>query len=168
MAGFANSRLLNRPSFCMAASGPGVTDLLTGIAHAWADCTPVIALGGAAAVATSGSGTLSRNRYLAGYAIDTRESEFSEGTGCRTAARSDSISMETPLVDDVVAAVDIQRFAGDKAGCVVRQEGGGDAHVAAQAIGQSRGLRTILSRRSRATFDNTRRKRHASCGSDRN
>jgi hypothetical protein len=68
----------------------------------------------------------------------------------------------------VVAAVDIQRFAGDKAGCVVRQEGGGDAHVAAQAIGQSRGLRTILSRRSRDTFDNTRRKRHASCGSDRN
>ena len=90
MAGFAYSRLLNRPSFCMAASGPGVTNLLTGIAHAWADCTPVIALGGAAPVATSGSGTLSRNRYLAGYTIDTRrESEFSEGTGCRTAARSD-------------------------------------------------------------------------------
>ena len=52
MAGFAYSRLLNRPSFCMAASGPGVTNLLTGIAHAWADCTPVIALGGAAPVAT--------------------------------------------------------------------------------------------------------------------
>src|SRR5262249_62392205 len=49
MAGFAYSRLLNRPSFCMAASGPGVTNLFTGIAHAWADCTPVIALGGAAA-----------------------------------------------------------------------------------------------------------------------
>src|SRR5437660_1907467 len=29
-----------------------VTNLLTGIAHAWADCTPVIALGGAAPVAT--------------------------------------------------------------------------------------------------------------------
>jgi hypothetical protein len=28
----------------------------------------------------SGSGTLSRNRSLAGYTIDTRESEFSEGT----------------------------------------------------------------------------------------
>src|SRR5215831_8535732 len=48
MAGFAYSRLLNRPSFCMAASGPGVTNLPTGIAHAWADCTPVIALGAAA------------------------------------------------------------------------------------------------------------------------
>src|SRR5262249_53996464 len=52
MAGFAYSRLLNRPSFCMAASGPGGTNLPTGIAHAWADCTPVIALGGAAPVAT--------------------------------------------------------------------------------------------------------------------
>jgi thiamine pyrophosphate-dependent acetolactate synthase large subunit-like protein len=36
----------------MAASGPGVTNLVTGIAHAWADCTPVIALGGAAPVVT--------------------------------------------------------------------------------------------------------------------
>jgi hypothetical protein len=30
---------------------------------------------------SSGSGTLSRNRSLAGYTIDTCESEFSEGTG---------------------------------------------------------------------------------------
>lgn len=52
MAGFAYSRLLNKPSFCMAASGPAVTNLVTGIAHAWADCTPVIALGGAAPVVT--------------------------------------------------------------------------------------------------------------------
>ena len=52
MAGFAYSRLLNKPSFCMAASGPATTNLVTGIAHAWADCTPVIALGGAAPVST--------------------------------------------------------------------------------------------------------------------
>lgn len=52
MAGFAYARLLNKPAFCMAASGPAVTNLITGIAHAWADCTPVIALGGAAPVAT--------------------------------------------------------------------------------------------------------------------
>ena len=52
MAGFAYSRLLNKPSFCMAASGPATTNLVTGIAHAWADCTPVIGLGGAAPVST--------------------------------------------------------------------------------------------------------------------
>jgi hypothetical protein len=34
-----------------------------------------------AGVRSSGSGTLSRNRSLAGYTIDTCESEFSEGTG---------------------------------------------------------------------------------------
>ena len=50
MAGFAYARLLNKPAFCMAASGPGSTNLITGIAHAWADCTPVVALGGAAPV----------------------------------------------------------------------------------------------------------------------
>jgi hypothetical protein len=33
-----------------------------------------------AGVRSSGSGILSRNRSLAGYTIDTRESEFSEGT----------------------------------------------------------------------------------------
>jgi hypothetical protein len=31
------------------------------------------------------------------------------------------------LIDDVVAAVDVERLAGDEAGGVVRQEGGGDA-----------------------------------------
>jgi thiamine pyrophosphate-dependent acetolactate synthase large subunit-like protein len=32
--GQAYSRLLNKPSVCMAASGPGVTNLITGIANA--------------------------------------------------------------------------------------------------------------------------------------
>lgn len=46
MMATAYSRLLRRPSACMAASGPGVANLVTGIAHAWADGAPVIALGG--------------------------------------------------------------------------------------------------------------------------
>src|SRR6187455_98781 len=33
------------------------------------------------------------------------------------------------LVDDVIATVDVQRFTGDKAGRVVRQEGRGRSHV---------------------------------------
>lgn len=42
----AYSRLKQVPSFCMAASGPGVTNLITGMANALIDCCPVVALGG--------------------------------------------------------------------------------------------------------------------------
>src|SRR5215475_10562551 len=43
------------------------------------------------------------------------------------------------LVDDVLAAVDIKRLAGDQARRVVRQERGGDAHIvdADEAAGRS-------------------------------
>ena len=44
--GQAYSRLLQKPSVCMAASGPGVINLTTGIANALIDCCPVIAVGG--------------------------------------------------------------------------------------------------------------------------
>ena len=40
MAAHAYARLRNRPGVCMAASGPGTTNLVTGVAHAWADGTP--------------------------------------------------------------------------------------------------------------------------------
>jgi thiamine pyrophosphate-dependent acetolactate synthase large subunit-like protein len=56
MAAFAYARLLNRPGVCMAASGPATTNLVTGVAHAWADCTPVIAFGGASPDASKGRG----------------------------------------------------------------------------------------------------------------
>ena len=65
MAGFAYARLLNKPAFCMAASGPATTNLVTGIAHAWADCTPVIALGGAAPVSTWHNGAFQDTDQLA-------------------------------------------------------------------------------------------------------
>ena len=42
----AYSRLKQVPSVCMAASGPGVTNLITGMANALIDCCPVVALGG--------------------------------------------------------------------------------------------------------------------------
>ena len=44
--GQAYSRLLQKPSVCMAASGPGVINLTTGIANALIDCCPVVAVGG--------------------------------------------------------------------------------------------------------------------------
>lgn len=56
MMAHAYARLRNRPGICMAASGPGVTNLVTGVAHAWADGIPIIALGGSAPVATSWRG----------------------------------------------------------------------------------------------------------------
>lgn len=42
----AYARLLQKPGVCMAASGPGVINLSTGIAHALVDCAPVVAIGG--------------------------------------------------------------------------------------------------------------------------
>jgi len=48
--GQAYSRLLNRPAVCMAASGPGVTNLVTGIANALIDCVPIVAIGGSSPV----------------------------------------------------------------------------------------------------------------------
>jgi thiamine pyrophosphate-dependent acetolactate synthase large subunit-like protein len=42
----AYSRLKQVPSVCMAASGPGVTNLITGVANALVDCCPVVSLGG--------------------------------------------------------------------------------------------------------------------------
>ncbi len=46
----AYSRLLQKPAVCMAASGPGVINLTTGIANAYIDCAPVVAIGGSSSV----------------------------------------------------------------------------------------------------------------------
>ena len=48
MAAHAYARVKNRPGVCMAASGPATTNLLTGIANAYLDGAPLVALGGAA------------------------------------------------------------------------------------------------------------------------
>lgn len=50
----AYSRLKQVPSACMAASGPGVTNLITGIANALVDCCPVVALGGSSPLSQFG------------------------------------------------------------------------------------------------------------------
>jgi len=52
--GQAYSRLLQRPSVCMAASGPGVINLTTGIANALIDCAPVVAIGGSSPIGHNG------------------------------------------------------------------------------------------------------------------
>src|SRR6202022_1241291 len=52
--GQAYSRLLQKPSVCMAASGPGVINLTTGIANALIDCCPVVAVGGSSPIGQCG------------------------------------------------------------------------------------------------------------------
>ena len=54
MMGHAYSRLLQRPSVCMSASGPGATNLVTGLANALVDCAPVVAIGGASGIGPFG------------------------------------------------------------------------------------------------------------------
>src|SRR5262245_33557023 len=46
MEAHAWTRLRRRPGVCIGASGPGTTNLLTGVANAWADAAPLIAVGG--------------------------------------------------------------------------------------------------------------------------
>ncbi|HKV55251.1 MAG TPA: thiamine pyrophosphate-binding protein [Candidatus Binataceae bacterium] len=56
MAAHAYSRVSGKPGVCFAASGPGTTNLITGVGNAFLDAVPVVALGGASAVAQQGMG----------------------------------------------------------------------------------------------------------------
>ena len=42
MEAHAYSRVTRRPAVCMGASGPGATNLVTGVANAWIDAAPLI------------------------------------------------------------------------------------------------------------------------------
>ncbi len=53
----AYSRVLQKPGVCMAASGPGVINLTTGVANALVDCCPVVAVGGSSAIRQFGRQT---------------------------------------------------------------------------------------------------------------
>jgi len=56
MMAHAWGRVTNRVGVCMAASGPGTINLATGVANAWADASPLLAIGGAAPLNMSGKG----------------------------------------------------------------------------------------------------------------
>jgi len=56
MAAHAYSRVSGKPGICFAASGPGTTNLITGVGNAFLDAVPVVALGGASAVSQTGMG----------------------------------------------------------------------------------------------------------------
>src|SRR5438046_4083222 len=42
----AYSRVTRKPGVCIGASGPGTTNLVTGVANAFVDAAPMIAIGG--------------------------------------------------------------------------------------------------------------------------
>ena len=52
MAAHGYARVKRQPGVCLAASGPATTNLLTGVANAYLDSVPMVALGGSAAFRT--------------------------------------------------------------------------------------------------------------------
>lgn len=75
MMGNAWSRLTQRPSVCMAASGPGVINLCTGVAHAFIDCAPMVICGGSSSVSTYGRGAFQDIDQMAIMAPMTKHAE---------------------------------------------------------------------------------------------
>ena len=57
MAAHAYSRVSGKPGVCFACSGPGTTNLITGVGNAFLDAVPVVALGGASAMTQTGMGS---------------------------------------------------------------------------------------------------------------
>ncbi len=56
MMAHAWGRVSGRVGVCMAASGPGSMNMTTGVANAWADAAPLLAIGGSAPLVMSGKG----------------------------------------------------------------------------------------------------------------
>src|SRR5690606_33979125 len=65
MMAHAYARVRARPSFCIAASGPGTINLTTGLAHALVDCAPLVAFGGASPVGQYARGSFQEIDQLA-------------------------------------------------------------------------------------------------------
>ena len=71
----AYSRLRRRPAVCMACSGPGATNLVTGVANAFVDAAPVVAIGGSSPVSQSGMGAFQETDQVAVFRPITRWAE---------------------------------------------------------------------------------------------
>src|SRR5262249_62091729 len=56
MMAHAWTRLTRKPGVCMASSGPGTINLLTGVANAWVDAAPLVAIGGSSPRGSPGLG----------------------------------------------------------------------------------------------------------------
>lgn len=75
MMAHAYGRVKNTLGVCMAASGPGTTNLITGVANAWADCAPLLAIGGSAPLSQRGKGAFQEMDQVAAFKPITKWSE---------------------------------------------------------------------------------------------
>jgi acetolactate synthase-1/2/3 large subunit len=75
MMAHAYSRLSGKPGVCFAASGPGTTNLLTGIGNSYLDATPVVALGGSSPIKENSRGAFQEMDQLAIFKPVTKWAE---------------------------------------------------------------------------------------------
>lgn len=75
MMAHAYGRVKNSLGVCMAASGPGATNLVTGVANAWADCAPLLAIGGSAPISQRGKGAFQEMDQVAAFKPITKWAE---------------------------------------------------------------------------------------------
>jgi thiamine pyrophosphate-dependent acetolactate synthase large subunit-like protein len=75
MMATAYSRLRRRPAVCMACSGPGATNLVTGVANAFVDSAPVVAIGGSSPLSQAGMGAFQETDQVAVFRPITRWAE---------------------------------------------------------------------------------------------
>jgi thiamine pyrophosphate-dependent acetolactate synthase large subunit-like protein len=75
MAAHSYSRVLGKPGVCFAASGPGATNLITGVGNAFLDAVPVVALGGASALSQAGMGAFQEMDQVGMFKPITKWSE---------------------------------------------------------------------------------------------
>jgi acetolactate synthase-1/2/3 large subunit len=75
MMAHAFGRVKNTLGVCMAASGPGATNLITGVANAWADCAPILAIGGSAPLSQRGKGAFQEMDQVAAFKPITKWAE---------------------------------------------------------------------------------------------
>src|SRR3954449_4132278 len=75
MMAHAWGRVLNRLGVCMAASGPGATNLITGVANAWADSAPLLAIGGSSPLSQAGRGAFQEMDQVAAFKPITKWAE---------------------------------------------------------------------------------------------
>jgi acetolactate synthase-1/2/3 large subunit len=75
MAAHAYSRVLGKPGVCFAASGPGTTNLITGVGNAFLDAVPVVALGGASAISQDGMGAFQEMDQVGMFKPITKHAE---------------------------------------------------------------------------------------------